>query len=122
MYIYLQRYTMLYYGTPNGTGESSSPKSKRLQTKQVYTRPNSYRKKILEGVKAKNLQVTIIFVNFSKAFDSELGKLAEILKAYGIPAETLEAIMMLYNDTKSLVRSPDGDTNFFKILAPLLSS
>ncbi len=30
------------------------------------------------------------------------------------------AIMMLYKNTKSLVRSPDGDTGFFDILAGVL--
>ena len=44
----------------------------------------------------------------------------KILRAYGIPAETVAAIMMLYKNTKSLVRSPDGDTDFFDILAGVL--
>ena len=38
-----------------------------------------------------------------------------ILKSYGIPAETVNAIMMLYMNTRSMVRSPDGDTQFFEI-------
>ena len=44
----------------------------------------------------------------------------KILLAYGIPEETVSAIMMLYKNTKSLVRSPDGDTAFFEILAGVL--
>ena len=34
----------------------------------------------------------------------------EILIKYGIPEETANAIMMLYNNTRAMVRSPDGDT------------
>ena len=44
----------------------------------------------------------------------------EILLAYGIPKETVDAIMILYKNTKSMVRSPDGDTDFFNITAGVL--
>ena len=37
-----------------------------------------------------------------------------ILSAYGIPTETVEAIMIIYRETKSMVRSPDGDTPYFE--------
>ena len=43
-----------------------------------------------------------------------------ILKSYGIPAETVNAIMMLYMNTRSMVRSPDGDTQFFEITTCVL--
>ena len=39
----------------------------------------------------------------------------EILIKYGIPEYTVNAIMMLYNNTRSLVRSPYGDTHFVEI-------
>ena len=39
----------------------------------------------------------------------------EILIKYSIPEETVNAIMMLYNNTRSMVRTPDGDTPFFEI-------
>ena len=39
----------------------------------------------------------------------------QILQIYGIPTETIEAIMMLYRNTLSIVRSPNGDTGFFEI-------
>jgi len=45
-----------------------------------------------------------------------------IIIAYGIPAETVSAIMMLYENTRSLVRSPDGDTDFFDIKTGVLLS
>ena len=39
----------------------------------------------------------------------------QILLAYGLPKETVAAIMMLYKNTK--VHSPDGDTDYFDIVA-----
>ena len=48
-------------------------------------------------VYAKNLEARILFVDFSKAFDSiHSGKMEQILLAYGLPKETITAIMMLY--------------------------
>ena len=44
----------------------------------------------------------------------------KILRAYGIPKETVTAIMMLYQNTRSIVRSPDGGTDFFNISAGVL--
>ena len=77
--------------------------------------------RILKGVRAKNLQVTLIFVDFTKAFDSiHRGKMEQILLAYGIPKETVAAITILYRNTKVKVRSPDGDTEYFNIVAGVL--
>ena len=78
-------------------------------------------RRILEGVRAKNLQVTILFFDFNKAFDSiHRGKVEQILLAYGIPKETLAAIMILYRNNKVKVRSPDGDTDYFDIVAGIV--
>ena len=44
----------------------------------------------------------------------------QILLAYGIPKETVEAITILYRNTKVKVRSPDGDTEYFDIVAGVL--
>ena len=77
--------------------------------------------RILEGVRAKNLQATLIFVDFTKAFDSiHREKMEQILLAYGIPKETVAAITILYRNTKVKVRSPDGDTEYFDIVAGVL--
>ena len=48
------------------------------------------------------------------------GKMEQILHAYGLPKENITAIMMLYKNTKVKVRSPDGDTNYFDIVAGVL--
>ena len=44
----------------------------------------------------------------------------QILLAYGIPKETVAAITILYRNTKVKVRSPDGDTEYFDIVAEVL--
>ena len=44
----------------------------------------------------------------------------QILLAYGLPKETVAAIMILYRNTKVKVRSPDGDTDYFNIVAGVL--
>ena len=70
-------------------------------------------------MRAKNLQATLLFVDFTKAFDSK-GKMEQILLAYGLPEETIAAITILYRNTKVKVRSPDGDTEYFDIVAGVL--
>ena len=44
----------------------------------------------------------------------------QILEAYGIPNEIIKAIMIMYNNTQAIVRSPDGVTEFFDIIAEVL--
>ena len=44
----------------------------------------------------------------------------QILLAYGLPKETVTAIMMLYKNTKVKVHSLDGDTDYFDIVAGVL--
>ena len=48
------------------------------------------------GVRSKTLEATILFVDFTQAFDSiHRGKMEQILLAYDLPKETVAAIMML---------------------------
>ena len=50
-------------------------------------------RRLIEGIKAKNLSAVMTFVDFRKAFDSvHRGKLMKILKVYGVPSE-----MVFYN-------------------------
>ena len=73
------------------------------------------------GVHAKNHKATLLFVDFSKAFDSiHRGKMEQILLAYGLPKGTVTAIMMLYKNRKVKVCSLDGDTDYFDIIAGVL--
>ena len=88
----------------------------RSTTSQILTI-----RRILEGVQAKNFQATLLFVYITKAFDPiHRGKMELILLAYGLPKETVAAIMILYRNTKVKVRSPDGDTEYFDIVAGVL--
>ena len=44
----------------------------------------------------------------------------QILQVYGLPEETVGAITILYRKTKVRVRYPDGDTDYFDIVAGVL--
>ena len=78
-------------------------------------------RRIIEGVKSKNLKSVLTFVDFKKAFDSvDRNKLIHILRAYGIPEKLVSAISIMYADTMAKVVSPDGETEFFEILAGVL--
>ena len=69
----------------------------RFTTSQILTI-----RRILEGVRAKIIEATILFVDFFKAFDSiHIEKMDQILIAYGLPKETVAAIMMLYKKHES---------------------
>ena len=58
---------------------------------------------------------------FYKAFYSlHGGKMTQILFTYGLPKETVKAVMMLYKKMKVKFRSLDGDRNFFDIVAGVL--
>ena len=70
----------------NGFRQNRSP------TGQVLTI-----RRIIEGAKSKQLCATILFIDFSKAFDSiHRGNMREILNAYGLPGESVKAIMISY--------------------------
>ena len=77
--------------------------------------------RILEGVRAKQLQAVIIFIDFKKAFDSvHRGTLMKILLAYGIPKAIVDIIGLLYTNTKAQVITPDGMTSYFDVQAGVL--
>ena len=60
-------------------------------------------------------------VNFTKAFNLiHRGKTEQILLAYGLPKETVAAITILYRNTKVKVHSPEGDSEYFDIVAGVL--
>ena len=68
----------------------------RFTTSQILTIH-----RILEGVRAKNLQATLQFVDFTKAFDSlHREKMEQIQLAYSLPKETVAAIRILYRNPK----------------------
>ena len=74
-------------------------------------------RRIIEKVKARHISATLPFVDFSKAFDSvHTEKMEKILLPYRISKEIVTVTMILYRNTKSIARSPDGDTECFDIL------
>ena len=94
-----------------------------MAPEEIDPRPHKYWPSV-ESLKAygqKNLQATLLFVDFTKAFDSiHREKMEQILLAYGLPKETVAAITILYRNTKVKVRSPAGDTEYFDIVAGVL--
>ena len=78
-------------------------------------------RRILEGVKSKNVPVVFTFIDFKKAFDSvHRGKMIKILRSYGIPDKIVNAIEASYASIRSKVYSPDGVTEVFYIVKGVL--
>ena len=85
---------------------------------------------LVEKIKLKTLPAIITFVDYRTAFDSiHREKLMETLRACGVPVEIVDAFNMIYTNTTAQVLlpppanlspSPDGDTEFFEILAGVL--
>ena len=72
-------------------------------------------------MKAKNLPLAVVFIDYSKAFDSiHRERMFEILEAYGIPGIIIDAIKAIYTDSTALVISSDGVKDPFPILAGVL--
>ena len=62
------------------------------------------------------MEAVITFIDFCKAFDSiNRDRMIEILAAYGIPTNVVNAIHVMYKDTSAVVITPEGETNAFKI-------
>ena len=77
--------------------------------------------KFLKVFMQKNLEETLLCVEFSKAFDSKhRGKMEQILLAYDFPKEIIAAIMMLYKNMKVKVCSLDRNTDYSNIEAGVL--
>ena len=70
-------------------------------------------RRLIEGVKERNLKAIFVFIDFKKAFDSiHRDKILKILRAYALPEQLVSAIGILYTGTKTKVLLPDGETVF----------
>ena len=78
-------------------------------------------RRIIEEITFCNKTASLIFVDFSKAFDSiHRDQMFEILQLYGIPLPIIDAIKVLYTNTSSSVLTHDGETSSFNITAGIL--
>ena len=78
-------------------------------------------RRLIEESQAFNKDLALVFVDFSKAFDSvDRNKMFEILELYGIPPKIIDCIKVLYTDTSATILTPDGETEAFSILAGIL--
>ena len=88
---------------------------------RIDRRPQILTIRRILGVRAKNLEAALLFIDFSQTFNSIYsGKMEQILLANGFPKETVAAIMRLYKNTKAKLRSPDEDTDYFDIVGGVL--
>ena len=98
-----------------------------LQSNQNKFRPGRFTtahilalRRLIEGVKDRNLKTTQVFIDFKKAFNRiHKGKVLNVLIAYGIPELIIAAIGPLYTG-KAIALTPDGETEFLEILAGVL--
>ena len=78
-------------------------------------------RRIIEGVKRYHLPSIMVFIDFSKVFDSiNHQAMFKILAAYDIPERIINAIMLMYTNIKAKVVSPDGDTDYFQIFSGVM--
>ena len=75
-------------------------------------------RRIIEGRKLKEMSLAFVFIDFSKAFDSiDRDRMFKILSSYGIPNSLIDAIKLIYEDSRAKVITPDGDTQYFDKVA-----
>ena len=71
-------------------------------------------RRIIEEIKIAKKEASLIFIDFSKAFDSiSRSKMFHILSLYGIPLQIIDAMKIVYENASCVVQSPDGTTEPF---------
>ena len=77
--------------------------------------------RLIEGVKSKNMNAIITYVDFRKALDSiDRGRMFKILIAYRIPKPLVNMISITYENTEAIVLTPAGETISFYINSGVL--
>lgn len=76
---------------------------------------------IIESCKTRKMSVSIVFVDFKKAFDSvSRSSISVILRLYGVPETLNTAVMDLYGNTKASVQTNHGLTEEFETTSGVL--
>jgi hypothetical protein len=76
---------------------------------------------IIEACKTRQRSVSIVFVDFRKAFDSvSRSAIAPLLSFYGVPPVLIAAVMELYRDTQAFVQLRDCQTDAFTTTSGVL--
>ena len=79
----------------------TEPKIEKILRKNQNCFRRNFDCQVLEAIRTKNLEATLLFDHFSKTFVSiHSGKVEQILLAYSLPKETITFIMKLYKNTK----------------------
>ena len=98
------------------------PADHRIKLKECKKK-DKYLDLARELKKLWNMKVTIILIligAFGTVTNGLLKGLEQILLAHGLPKETVAAITILNRNTKVKVRSSDGNTEYFDIVAGVL--
>ena len=120
-HIYIYIYIYIYI-VQNPKSTTSLGKTK-MASQEIDPRPHKYGPSV-ESLKAygqKNYRRHYYLSTLPRPFDSiHRGKMEQTLLAYGLPKETVATITILCRNTNVKVRSPDGDTEYFDIVAWVL--
>ena len=78
-------------------------------------------RRVIKEIKITNRKASIVFVDFSKAFDSiNRSAMLHILHLYGLPDKIIAGIKTMYDNPETFVLSLDGATNAFFTTAGIL--
>ena len=78
-------------------------------------------RRIIEETRIANRKASIVFVDFSKAFDNvNRSAMLHILSMYGIPENFIKAIKTMYDNPSTFVVTSDGPTDAFKTTSGIL--
>jgi hypothetical protein len=73
-------------------------------------------RRIVEELKNHDMEAVLTFIDFRKAFDSvDRVKMFQIPEAYGILADVVAAIRVMYENTSAVVLTPERETDQFAI-------
>ena len=67
---------------------------------------------IIEGMNTQNLSLAVVFIDYSKAFNSiHRERMFQIIHAYGMPGVIIvDSIKPIFTESSALVISANGDT------------